>query len=134
MNSNIPNHTASLRDQLLQKRAAQGPRDISMGALRIRARLYTWLTTQQETMRAQQRDEPLNIAAFWSLPAEPELQPLLNKWSIEDNGITLSLPCIDTEVAPLRLCPRAIQTPTNDGRYHISDPATPETAPKTEII
>lgn len=134
MNPNTPNHTASLRQQLLEKRAAQEPRDVSMGALRIRARLYTWLATQQEDMRAQQRDEPLNIAAFWSLPAEPELQPLLNKWDIEDNGLTLSLPCIDAEAAPLRFSPWDIETPMKTGRYNISEPDSSETAAKPDII
>src|SRR5699024_4559941 len=134
MNPNTPNHTASLRQQLLQKRAAQEPRDVSMGALRIRARLYTWLATQQEEMRAQQRDEPLNIAAFWSLPAEPELQPLLNKWDIEDNGLALSLPCIYADEAPLRFSPWDIETPMKAVRYKISEPDSSATASKHDII
>lgn len=105
-----------------------------MGALRIRARLYTWLATQQEQMRIQNRDEPLNVAAFWSLPAEPELQPLLSKWAIEDNNINLSLPCIDAQEAPLRFSPWTIETPMKTGLYNISEPDSTLSAPKPDII
>ncbi len=134
MNQHTLDHTASLRQALLQKRAALEPRTMSLGSLRIRARLYTWLATQQEQMRAQNRHEPLHVAAFWSLPAEPELQPLLHKWASEDENIHLSLPCIDRPETPLRFSPWTLDTPMKIGRYHIAEPDHSCTAPKPDII
>lgn len=127
-------HNSTLRTKLRQLRQAQSQSNTRRGALRIRARLYTWLATQQVQMQEQNRDEELHIAAFWSLPEEPELQPLLNKWALEDNGIQLSLPCISKKETALYFRPWDMDTPMKNGCYDIPEPDTDSLAPKPDII
>lgn len=134
MKTSNPDHNSTLRKKLRQLRQNQNQNNIRRGALRIRARLYTWLATQKLHMQKQGRDEVLHVAAFWSLPEEPELQPLLNKWALEDNGIELSLPCIEGDEAPLVFRPWDMDTPMRNGRYDIPEPDTDRLAPKPDIV
>lgn len=134
MNQHNPHDNARLRTILRQKRQALESSERSRGALRIRARLYTWLATQQLHMKEQGRLEPLTIAGFWSLPEEPELQPLLAKWALEDNELTVALPCIEQKQAPLLFRPWEPDTPMRTGLHDIAEPATSATSPKPDII
>lgn len=134
MNQHNPHDNARLRATLRQKRQALESSERSRGALRIRARLYTWLATQQLHMKEQGRLEPLTLAGFWSLPEEPELQPLLAKWAMEDNDLTVALPCIAQKNAPLLFRPWDPDTPMRTGPHDIAEPATDATAPKPDII
>src|SRR5690625_696963 len=134
MNQYIPHDNATLRALLRQKRETQDPAERSRGALRIRARLYTWLATQQLHMQEQGRLEPLIVAGFWSLPEEPELQPLLAKWALEDNQLTVALPCIAAPQAPLVFKTWDPDTPMQDGPYQIAEPAAPATTVTPDII
>lgn len=134
MNQHIPHDTARLRETLRQKRRTLDPTERSRGALRLRARLYTWLATQQLHMKEQGRLEPLIVAGFWSLAEEPELQPLLAKWALEDNHITVALPCIEKAQAPLVFRAWNPDTPMHTGPYQISEPEAEAPALTPDII
>jgi len=129
----LADHRAQLRNTLLQRRQAQDPQTTSRGALRIRARLYTWFATQQVKMQEQKRLENLNIAAFWSLPNEPELQPLLVKWAMENKQKVL-LPCVVKKDQPLVFRPWTPDTPMKTGPFKIAEPDTQDPAQKPDII
>ncbi|TAL77727.1 MAG: 5-formyltetrahydrofolate cyclo-ligase [Burkholderiaceae bacterium] len=100
MNDSIENNAAALRTRLKELRKAQSPHDTRRGALLIRGRLYTWLATTRAALQAAGRPTPTNVAAFWSMESEPELQPLLAQW-VED-GISVSLPVISAADSPLQ--------------------------------
>lgn len=135
MNQHSTHHNASLRETLKQKRQSLDAQYLSQGALRIRARLYTWLSTQLAQMPAERAEEKLNLAAFWSLPAEPELQPLLNKWASESPAqFSLCLPCIEQPDAPLVFRPWTLETPMKKGAHNIPEPDSTEQAVKPDII
>src|SRR5690606_5657864 len=93
MNQNEQNNADQLRTRLKALRAAQNATDTSRGALLMRGRLYTWLATNITRLREQGVPEPRNIAAFWPMAEEPQLQPLLRQW-VEEDGYQVSLPVV----------------------------------------
>ncbi len=123
---------SSLREKLKQKRAAQEPRDISRGALLIRGRLFTWLATNQTRIREAGGTPVRRIAAFWSMPGEPELQPLLRQWAEED-GYEISLPVVRSADAPLEFRCWQPGEALQEGPYGIQEP-TGAVAPLPDIV
>lgn len=131
MTNSIENNAASLRLRLKELRNAQAPSDTRRGALLIRGRLYTWLATARSELQNAGRPAPRRVAAFWSLPREPELQPLLTQW-VED-GIEVSLPVTSGDDAPLLFRAWTPETPMQTGAYGIAEPQGPE-APLPDIV
>ena len=131
MPNSIENNAASLRPRLKELRNAQAPSDTRRGALLIRGRLYTWLATTRTELQNAGRPAPQRVAAFWSLPQEPELQPLLAQW-VED-GIEVSLPVTSQDDGPLQFRVWTPDTPMRAGAYGIAEPQGPE-APLPDIV
>lgn len=132
MNENKENNAVPLRTRLKALRAAQNPLDCNRGALLIRGRLYTWLATNVTRLREEGRPVPQNIAAFWSMPEEPQLMPLLRQWADEDD-YRISLPAVTTPEAPLEFRRWDPDAPMRDGAYGIQEPVG-EPAPAPDII
>ncbi len=132
MNENKENNAVPLRVRLKALRAAQNPLDSNRGALLIRGRLYTWLATNVTRLREEGRPVPRNIAAFWSMPEEPQLMPLLRQWSEED-GYRISLPAVTTPGAPLEFRLWEPDAPMREGAYGIQEPVG-EPAPPPDIV
>ncbi|MFT0849462.1 5-formyltetrahydrofolate cyclo-ligase [Achromobacter sp. F4_2707] len=132
MNENKENNAVELRKRLKTLRAAQNPLDSNRGGLLIRGRLYTWLATNATRLREEGRPVPKNIAAFWSMPEEPQLAALLRQW-VEEDGYQVSLPVVAAADAPLEFHNWAPDAPMRDGAYGIQEPVSGP-APKPDII
>lgn len=132
MNENKENNAVQLRTRLKELRAAQSSSDSSRGALLIRGRLYTWLATNVTRLREEGRPTPKNIAAFWSMPEEPQLLPLLRQW-VEEDGYQVSLPVVTAPDAPLEFHTWEPDGPMRKGAYGIQEPVS-EPAPLPDII
>lgn len=133
MNENKENNAVPLRMRLKALRAAQNPLDSNRGALLIRGRLYTWLATNVTRLREEGRPVPRNIAAFWSMPEEPQLLPLLRQWAEED-GYQISLPAVTAPNAPLEFRRWDPEAPMQDGAYGIQEPVGERAAPPDIVL
>jgi len=132
MNENKENNAVPLRTRLKALRAAQNPLDSNRGALLIRGRLYTWLATNVTRLREEGRPVPRNIAAFWSMPEEPQLLPLLRQW-VEEDGYQVSLPVVAAANSPLEFRSWDPDAPMRDGAYGIQEPVSGP-APLPDIV
>lgn len=132
MNENKENNAVQLRARIKTLRAAQNPLDTNRGGLLIRGRLYTWLATNVTRLREAGRPLPKNIAAFWSMPEEPQLLPLLRQW-VEEDGYQVSLPVVATPKAPLEFHTWDPDGPMRDGAYGIKEPVS-GLAPAPDIV
>ncbi|HLT98130.1 MAG TPA: 5-formyltetrahydrofolate cyclo-ligase [Burkholderiaceae bacterium] len=134
MNENKENNAVQLRTRLKTLRAAQNPLDTNRGALLIRGRLYTWLATNVTRLREEHRPTPRNIAAFWSMPEEPQLLPLLRQW-VEEDGYQVSLPVVAAPNAPLEFHIWNPDGPMREGAYGIQEPVSgPAAAPDIVLV
>lgn len=132
MNNSTENNAVPLRVRLKQLRAAQSPVDRNRGALLIRGRLFTWLATNRSKLKEAGKPVPVNIAAFWSMQDEPQLQPLLRQW-VEEEGYRVSLPVVAAPNAPLEFRLWDPEAPMQEGAYGIYEPIG-EPAPAPDII
>lgn len=132
MNNNLLNNDTSLRERLKQRRDAQTHQDMSRGSLLIRGRLFTWLATNQERLEQTGLPRVRHIAAFWSLPGEPSLEPLLRQW-VEEEGYSVSLPVVTQADAPLQFRTWTPDAPMRSGPYGIQEPAG-AAAPLPDVI
>lgn len=132
MTNSIDNKSAALRTKLKQLRAAQNPLDTRRGALLIRGRLFTWLTTSRAELVKAGKPVPNQVAAFWPLEEEPDLRPLLSQL-VEEEGFKVSLPVVTKKDAPLAFRQWTPDTPMAKGAYNIEEPQGPE-APLPNII
>ncbi len=132
MNHTAENTAGALRARLKERRVALNPIDRGRGALLIRGRLFTWLATNRARLLQAGRRAPSHIAAFWSLPLEPELQPLLAQW-VEEEGLTLSLPAIAAPNAPLEFRVWTPDTPMAPGPFGTREPQS-RAAPLPDVI
>jgi len=132
MTNSPDNNAAALRERLKQRRDAQNHHDKSRGALLIRGRLYTWVATNQTRLKEHGLPLIQHIAAFWSLPSEPALQPLLRQW-VEEEGFSVSLPIVTDADAPLQFRIWTPDAPMQEGPYGIQEPIG-EPAPLPDVI
>ena len=132
MTNSIENNVAAIRAELKQRRAEQNPIDTRRGALLMRGRLFTWLATYKQARRQAGLPAPRHIAAFWSLPAEPELAPLLAQW-VEEEDLTVSLPVIEREDGILSFRLWTPDTPMRVGPFGIQEPQG-ELAPLPDVV
>lgn len=132
MNENKQDNAVQLRTRLKALRAAQNPLDSNRGGLLIRGRLYTWLATNMTRLREEGKPLPRNIAAFWSMPEEPQLLPLLRQW-VEEDGYQVSLPVVKASGAPLAFHAWDPDAPMRDGAYGIQEPVG-DPAPLPDIV
>ncbi len=132
MPDSIENNVAAIRAELKQRRAEQNPVDTRRGALLMRGRLFTWLATYRQARRAAGQRPPAHIAAFWALPAEPDLAPLLAQW-VEEDGLTVSLPVIDRDDGVLSFRLWTPGTPMRAGAFGIQEPQG-EPAPLPDVV
>lgn len=96
----MPKHNADLiRKRLLELRENLSVAQCQRGSLLMRARLFTWLGLAIEQVKQQGLTRPLVVAAFWSLPNEPALEPLLHQW--DEAGIVVALPVMVQKEGPL---------------------------------
>jgi 5,10-methenyltetrahydrofolate synthetase len=133
MNANKENNAVELRMRLKARRAAQATIDTNRGGLLIRGRLYTWLATTITRLREEGRPLPRHIAAFWSMPEEPQLQPLLRQW-VEEDGYQVSLPVVAQPGAPLEFRNWTPETPMREGQYGIQEPLGDRVAAPPDIV
>lgn len=132
MNENKENNAVQLRARIKTLRAAQNPLDTNRGGLLIRGRLYTWLATNVTRLRAEGRPLPQHIAAFWSMPDEPQLLPLLRQW-VEEDGYKVSLPVVTGPDQPLAFHSWEPDILMREGAYGIQEPVSAP-APAPDII
>ncbi|MCB5364216.1 5-formyltetrahydrofolate cyclo-ligase [Pusillimonas sp. CC-YST705] len=132
MPDSIENNVAAIRAQLKQRRADQDPVDMRRGALLIRGRLFTWLATYRQARHDAGLPVPSRIAAFWPLPSEPDLEPLLFQW-VEEEDLSISLPVVDREDGVLSFRTWTPDTPMRTGAFGIQEPQGPE-APPPDIV
>lgn len=132
MSHSLPNNAESLRQRLLRKRDALSQQETSRGALLMRGRLFTWLATNQTRLKQQGKAGVHHIAAFWSLPAEPALQPLLQQW-VEEEGYRVSLPVMVAPDAPLQFHFWEPGSAMQEGPYGIQEPVGAP-APLPDVI
>ncbi len=134
MNDSIENNASSLRTRLKQRRDQQNPVERNRGALLIRGRLFTWLATQRTRLQAEGKPVPTHIAAFWSTPGEPGLQPVLRQW-VEEEGYTVSLPVMAEPDAPLQFRLWTPGATLKAGAYGIEQPEdSAPLAPAPDIV
>jgi len=67
------------------------------------------------------RDRPVVVAAFWPMPEEPDLRPLMTTWS-DEKVCTIALPAITRRAAPLTFLQWSRQAPMREGHYCIPEP------------
>lgn len=132
MNQNAQNTPDGLRKRLRQQRLAMPPADRSRGALLIRGRLYTWLATRRTALQERGLPTPHHIAAFWSLPEEPELEGLLRQWAMDDT-LSVSLPVVREPGQALEFRLWTPDTPMRAGPYGVLEPEGP-VAPAPDVI
>ncbi|HBT34277.1 MAG TPA: 5-formyltetrahydrofolate cyclo-ligase [Pusillimonas sp.] len=132
MTDSIENNTSAIRDRLKAARAAQDPNETRRGGLLIRGRLYTWLATTRAEQEEQTEPAYQNIAAFWSMSEEPQLQPLLYQW-VEEEGITVSLPVVTGPDQPLEFRVWTPDVSMQTGAFGIPEPQGP-VAPPPDVV
>src|SRR5690606_1695612 len=126
-------NAVALRTRLKQRRDAQDPVERNRGGLLIRGRLFTWLATTRTRLEQQGRKAPTTIAAFWSTPDEPPLQPLLQQW-VEEHGLTITLPVVTKPDAPLEFRIWDPEQSMQPGAYGIQEPAGTAAAPLPDVV
>lgn len=132
MSNSIENKSAALRTKLKQLRAAQNPMDTRRGALLIRGRLFTWLATSRADLAKAGKPAPQHVAAFWPLPEEPDLRPLLTQL-VEEENLGVSLPVVTGPGAPLQFRQWVPDTPMAKGAFGVEEPQSPQ-APLPDVI
>ncbi|TGV09444.1 5-formyltetrahydrofolate cyclo-ligase [Alcaligenaceae bacterium 429] len=121
-----------LRQRLLEKRKQQAKSDTNRGALLMRGRLYTWVAGVNKTRKEQNKAPITHIAGFWSMPDEPELQPLLYKWA--DEGMQVSLPAV---LGPDQALQFKLWDPEGEmktGAFGIQEPDSTTQAPAPDLV
>lgn len=132
MKNSEQNTAAELRARFKQARAALAESDRDRGALLMRARLFSWLNAARDALAPSGRTLSC-VAAFWPLPGEPDLRPLLEQWSA--NGIQVCLPCVTNPGQPLVFRAWTPETPMAAGAYGIAEPAEgPECLPEVILV
>lgn len=116
----LKDNAVPLRTRLRQARAALNDAQRQRGALLMRGRLYTWVGLARDAARKDGRPEPSVIAAYWPLPDEPDLRPLLHQWA--EAGITVALPAVRGSGQPLEFRPWSPDAPMQEGAYGIQEP------------
>jgi len=134
MTQNAQDTAVPLRARLKDLRRRIPPQDRDKGALLIRGRLYTWLATNRTRLRESGRPDIRHIAAFWSMAEEPELQPLLTQWAM-DETLIVSLPVVTGKDQPLTFRQWDLESPMHPGAYGIQEPEGPEvSAPDIVLV
>jgi len=125
--------TARLRARLRAARRQLSAAERDHGALRLRARLYTWLALRRAAAKTAGQPAPQVIAAYWPLADEADLRPLLAQWVAA--GLTVVLPVVVQKHAPLAFrvwTPEAVMAA---GAYGIAEPhGTPEATPDVVLV
>jgi len=131
---NIPeHHAARLRARLRTARRQLSEAERDHGALCLRGRLYTWLARTRAAARAAGAPAPQVIAAYWPLPDEPDLRPLLTQWVAA--GLTVVLPVVVQKHAPLAFRLWRPDTVMAAGAYGILAPQdTAEMTPDVLLV
>lgn len=126
------NTAAGLRARLKETRAALTESQRDRGALLMRARLFTWLNAARGALAPSGR-VLANVAAFWPLPGEPDLRPLLEQWS--EGGVQVCLPCVTSPGQPLAFRPWTPDAAMAAGAYGIAEPAAgPDCRPDVILV
>jgi len=109
-----------LRSRLRRARAGLPSAERDRGSLLMRGRLYTWLGLARDAAGRGGQPGPQSVAAFWPMPDEPDLRPLLTQWA--ESGITVALPVVGQRHAPLEFRRWTPGTAMRAGAYGISEP------------
>lgn len=121
-----------LRATLKARRQNQNASDTSRGALLMRGRLFTWLATTRTRLQQAGKPTPQTIAAYWALPYEPELTPLLYQW-VQEEGYRVCLPAVTGVNEPLQFRFWTPETPMKAGAFGIQEPEG-ELAPAPDVV
>ena len=121
-----------LRTRLKEKRRQMSPQATERGGLLMRGRLYTWLATNATRLREEGKTPPDTIAAFWPLPVEPDLRPLLYTWAQEE-GYRVCLPVVTGPDQPLQFRLWSPDEPMRTGNFGIQEP-TGDIVPAPAVI
>ncbi|HTK00824.1 MAG TPA: 5-formyltetrahydrofolate cyclo-ligase [Bordetella sp.] len=116
----LKDNAVPVRTRLREARAALNDAQRQRGGLLMRGRLFTWVGLARDAARKAGRPELSVIAAYWPLPDEPDLRPLLSQWA--EAGITVALPAVRGAGQPLEFRPWAPDAPMQEGAYGIQEP------------
>lgn len=125
MHEKLQNPLQQLRQQIKELRLQMPKSDRDRSSLIMRGRLFTWLETNRTALRDAGKSDDIHIAAFWPTAHEPELQPLLRKWSSE-SGLRISLPVVQDHSQPLAWRNWSIGTEMTAGAFNIQEPQGPD--------
>jgi 5-formyltetrahydrofolate cyclo-ligase len=118
----LKDNAVELRTRLRQARAALNDAQRQSGALLMRGRLFTWVGMTRDAQQRAGRAPLSVIAAYWPLPDEPDLRPLLSQWA--EAGITVALPVVRGSGQSLEFRPWSPDAPMREGAYGIQEPLT----------
>lgn len=122
-----------LRQTLINLRAQQDYKKTQRSALLMRGRLFTWLNAYRSQLKELGRNKPLHIAAYSALEHEPDLAPLLWQWA-EEEGLSISLPCVVGKDRPLVFKPWDTETTLKVAAFGVKEPDTDLIAPPPDIM
>jgi 5-formyltetrahydrofolate cyclo-ligase len=114
------NNAAELRARLKESRKHLAVADRQRGSLLIRARLYRWLSLACD----QGAPTAAVIAAYWPLPDEPDLVPLLSQCN--EAGLTVALPRMQATDQPLQFYRWQDDMALVAGSFGVMEPAVGE--------
>lgn len=121
MNQKLQYPLPELRKRLKQLRQQAPQNERNRNALIMRGRLFTWLATNRTALAAAGKPDIKHIAAFWAMPDEPSLEPLLRQWD-QDAQIKISLPVVKANNQPLSWRQWQSTTEMKTGAFGIQEP------------
>jgi 5,10-methenyltetrahydrofolate synthetase len=129
----LKDNAVPVRKRLREARASLTDAQRQRGGLLMRGRLYTWVALARDAARKAGLPELSVIAAYWPLPDEPDLRPLLSQWA--EAGITVALPAVRGADQPLEFRPWSPDAPMQEGAYGIQEPlAGPTVTPELILV
>jgi len=132
---------SALRQQLKQARARQSATAMQQASQRIRQHLAAGLAALRQRQREAGQAPARRLAAFWPLPQEPDIAPLLAQWA-KSGAWEIALPVVvpatsDTGGAaapPLRFLRWRPETAMRTGAHQIQEPWGSEPAAPPDVV
>jgi len=120
-NTATVNRTQTLRQRLKQCRLAQGEVVMQQASTAICQHLADWLGALHQRQQSSGQTPARHVAAFWPLPSEPDIRPLLAHW-VETQDVCVSLPAVVASDA-LSFRVWTPQTRMRTGAFNVQEPA-----------
>lgn len=128
MNQKLQKSPPELRSLLKELRLQIPAKERDRGALLMRGRLFSWLARNRTALAAAGKTDIRHVAAFWAMPEEPHLYPLLKQWD-QDAGIKISMPVVKEKNQALAWRQWQTNTEMQAGAYNIQEPVGNDLSP-----